>query len=160
MQITYYKNGEFKIRTKSGVIHTADTCKINDFVIPGDGEYEVSGIRAQCISKILFFNAENYSIAYLDKRKKPLSDQELEKIEGVDILFIPVGGGEVYDSKEALNIIKETEPKIVIPMHYKDISDFKKLEGVSPETLDELKLKGEISEDQSRRIIILNEKNK
>ena len=36
-----------------------------------------------------------------------------------DILFISIGGGEKsYNSKEAIEIIKELQPKIIIPAHY------------------------------------------
>ena len=36
-----------------------------------------------------------------------------------DILFISIGGGDKsYDSKEAIKIIKELQPKIIIPAHY------------------------------------------
>ena len=36
-----------------------------------------------------------------------------------DILFISIGGGDKsYNSEEAIEIIKELEPKIIIPAHY------------------------------------------
>ena len=36
-----------------------------------------------------------------------------------DILFISIGGGDKsYNSEEAIEIIKELQPKIVIPAHY------------------------------------------
>ena len=36
-----------------------------------------------------------------------------------DILFISIGGGDKsYNSKEAIEIIKELQPKIIIPAHY------------------------------------------
>lgn len=159
MQILYFGEGNFKIQTRHAIITTGEKCKINDFTIPGSGEYEIAGVRAESIDSILVLEADKFIIAYLDKRKKPLDDKELERLENVDILLIPVGGGEVFDPKEALAAIKNIEPKIVISMHYKDISEFSRLEGISPETLDELKIKGELPEEASRRIIILNAKN-
>ena len=36
-----------------------------------------------------------------------------------DILFISIGGGDKsYNSNEAIEIIKELQPKIIIPAHY------------------------------------------
>ena len=36
-----------------------------------------------------------------------------------DILFISIGGGDKsYNSEEAIEIIKELQPKIIIPAHY------------------------------------------
>jgi len=36
----------------------------------------------------------------------------------IDVLFVPVGGYHSLDADEAVEIIKEIEPSIVIPMHY------------------------------------------
>lgn len=48
-----------------------------------------------------------------------LSDDELEKIGAIDVIIIPVGGnGYTLDPVGALHIIKEIEPKMVIPTHY------------------------------------------
>ena len=39
--------------------------------------------------------------------------------EGTDILLVPVGGYYTLDAKQAIEVINQIEPKIVIPMHYK-----------------------------------------
>ena len=40
-----------------------------------------------------------------------------------DILFISIGGGDKsYNSEEAIKIIKELQPKIIIPAHYLPIN--------------------------------------
>jgi L-ascorbate metabolism protein UlaG (beta-lactamase superfamily) len=50
-----------------------------------------------------------------------INDTLLEKIGVIDVLFIPVGGsGYTLDPIGALKIIKEIEPKIVIPTNYAD----------------------------------------
>jgi L-ascorbate metabolism protein UlaG (beta-lactamase superfamily) len=50
-----------------------------------------------------------------------LSDDQLEKIGMIDVLVIPVGGnGYTLDPAGALHLIKEIEPKMVIPTHYAD----------------------------------------
>ena len=48
-----------------------------------------------------------------------LDDKQLEEIGSVDILMIPVGGFFTINAKQAVGIINQIEPKIVIPMHYK-----------------------------------------
>jgi hypothetical protein len=158
MQIEYFGVGEFKIKTQKALIKTSEKCFINDFALPGPGEYEIAGVRVESIDATVIFEVDKFILAHLDKRKKPFTEDELEKIGKVDILFIPVGGENVFTPKEALEAVKLIEPKIVIPMHYKDISEFKRMEGISPEILDDLKLKGELTEDEPRRIIILNAK--
>lgn len=50
-----------------------------------------------------------------------LSEGQLEKVGIVDILFVPVGGnGYTVDPVGALKLIKEIEPKLVVPTHYDD----------------------------------------
>lgn len=54
-----------------------------------------------------------------------LSDDDLEKLGIVDVMFVPVGGhGYTMDGVGALQLIKQVEPKIVVPTHYAD-SDLK-----------------------------------
>lgn len=47
------------------------------------------------------------------------SKEVLEKLKGVDILLIPVGGNYTIDADEAMQIIDEISPNIIIPMHFK-----------------------------------------
>ena len=103
------------------------------FIIDGPGEYEVKEIFVQGIpsfhddvngkekgqNTIYVFEAEDMRFCHLgDLGQKQLTDEQLEKIDGVDILMIPVGGGYTIDSSAAQKIIGQIEPKIVIPMHY------------------------------------------
>jgi L-ascorbate metabolism protein UlaG (beta-lactamase superfamily) len=48
-----------------------------------------------------------------------LTDAELEAIGIVDVMFVPVGGsGYTLDAAGALQLIKQVEPKLVVPTHY------------------------------------------
>jgi L-ascorbate metabolism protein UlaG (beta-lactamase superfamily) len=48
-----------------------------------------------------------------------LTDEQLETIGMVDVMCVPVGGnGYTLDPVGALKIIKQIEPKIIIPTHY------------------------------------------
>ena len=50
-----------------------------------------------------------------------ISDEQYERIGVVDILIIPVGGnGYTLDAKDAAVIVKNIEPKVVIPVSYSD----------------------------------------
>jgi len=70
-----------------------------------------------------------------------LSDDELEAIGIVDVMFVPVGGnGYTLDATGALQVIKAVEPKIVIPTHYNDKS--LKFEVPQAELEDALKTMG------------------
>ena len=103
------------------------------FVISGPGEYEVKGVFVQGIpsyhdeedgkkrgqNTIYVFEAEDMRFCHLgDLGQKQLTDEQLEEIDSVDVLMIPVGGEYTIDSSRASKIISQIEPKIVIPMHY------------------------------------------
>lgn len=155
MNITFFGNGKFELKTKTGTITTGEVTKINDYVIPGSGEYEVAEIQTEVIDEITSIHAEELNIVYLDNRKKILSDKEVERVNGADILFVPVGGGPVFDPKQALEAINQIEPKIVIPMHFEDAGEFIKIVGGTPETLETLKITKSQINDEQKKVVIL-----
>jgi L-ascorbate metabolism protein UlaG (beta-lactamase superfamily) len=137
------------------------------------GEYEVSDISIQGIAARAHMDEEGKHTATIFKVVAgdvrlvatghiypELSDQQLESIGLVDVLAIPVGGsGYTLDPVGALTVIKEIEPKLVIPTHYADKAvkyevpqvdldhALKELAMEPKETVAKLKLKsGELSD--------------
>ena len=108
--------------------------KGDPLLIEGPGEYEVKGVFIQGIpsfhddkegkekglNTIYVIEVEDMRFCHLgDLGQKQLTDEQLEKIDRVDVLMIPVGGeGYTIDSPSAQKIISQIDPKIVIPMHY------------------------------------------
>ena len=101
------------------------------FVICGPGEYETRGIFIRGLgykqknkdrSKQTAYRLEleNITLAHLGYLNEQLPDNKLDIIEGVDVLFVPVGGKDVLAAEQAVKVINQIEPRIVIPMHYKD----------------------------------------
>ena len=117
------------------------------FIIKGPGEYEIKEVFIQGIpsfhddqegkergrNTIYVLEAEDLRFCHLgDLGQKQLTDEQLEKIDKVDVLMIPVGGeGYTIDSSAAQKIIGQIEPKIVIPMHYALPKNKVKLDEVS-----------------------------
>ncbi len=107
--------------------------KQSPFIVSSPGEYEIKNVFIYGISSfhdknqgaergrnvIYLIKMNEITIAHLGDLGHILSDEQLEKIEKVDILLIPVGGASVINAKEAKQIIGQIEPKIIIPMHYK-----------------------------------------
>lgn len=101
------------------------------FVIRGPGEYEIKGISV--IGVASFHDAEegvargrntmyrieidNIKFAHLGDIGHVLSSAQLDALDGVDVLFVPIGGVYTVDAEKAAQIISDIEPKIVIPMH-------------------------------------------
>lgn len=103
------------------------------FVVEGPGEIEKDGIFIEGIisyhdnrlgqergyNTIYKIKTEDLTLCHLgDLGEKTLKDNTLERLSDIDILFIPVGGTYTINAEEAISIINQIEPKIVIPMHY------------------------------------------
>ncbi len=97
------------------------------FVITIPGEYEVRGVFVYATaaplksdekkSHMIFrIEHEGIVIAHLGAIDRPLTDGELQSLNNVDILMIPVGGGRVLSAKDAAEVIGQIEPRVVIPM--------------------------------------------
>lgn len=95
-------------------------------IIDAPGEYErqgvfVYGLRLASDPERIHFlvEAEELSLGHLANLNKKLDNGELARLEGVDILFVPVGGKTVLDAEAAAELISQVEPRIVIPIQYK-----------------------------------------
>ena len=148
------------------------------FIIQSAGEYEVSEVSVTGIASKLHFDESKtsiiysihvggFSIAIIGHTVGDLSDQQLEKLGVVDILVIPVGGnGYTIDTVAAIKLIKEIEPKIVIPTHYQDakisyeveqapLEEFLKSYGVTDtEAIEVLKLKDSTLPDKTQVVVL------
>ncbi|MDP3093914.1 MAG: MBL fold metallo-hydrolase [bacterium] len=115
------------------------------FLIDGPGEYEIKGVYVQGVPAfhdknfgkdrgrvtIYSFESEGMRVCHLgDFGQKELFPEQIEDIGEVDVLLIPVGGVYTIGAQEALKVISQIEPKIVIPMHYSLPKLKVKLEGV------------------------------
>ena len=139
--------------------------KDQKILISGAGEYEVSGVSIKGVSIPRYKDAERAVTAYklelngtrvaiLGHVSDTLDEVQLESIGVIDVLALPVGGNSyTLDSHAAAKIVNQIDPKIVIPMHYKDsavkyevdqddLSSFlKDLGAQEHEVVDKLKIK-------------------
>ena len=152
------------------------------FIIEGPGEYDIKGSFIQGISgyhdntqgsqrgsiTIYTIEAEGMRICHLsDLGQKELSSSQLDKIGDIDILMIPIGGIYTIDAADAVKIMAQIEPRVIIPMHYKipklkikldDIDKFLKNLGIKkPESLPKLSIKKKDISTEEAKIIILQE---
>jgi len=150
------------------------------FLISGPGEYEIKGVYIQGIPAckddkggkklsqniIYTIEAEEMRLCHLgDLGQKELTPEQLEKIGEVDILMIPVGGVYTISAKDALRIMSQIEPKIIIPMHYQIPKLKFKLDGLdkflkilnikSIEPLLKLSIKKKDLSEEEAKIIVL-----
>src|SRR3989338_1438362 len=77
---------------------------------------EVKGVHVA--NNLFRIECEGMHIAHLGSLDRALSDKELQELENIDILMVPVGGGRVLTPKLAAEVIAQVEPRVVIPMTY------------------------------------------
>ncbi len=104
-------------------------------VIDGPGEYEISDMAIKGIATKRHIDSESdrdlstiYRLVIGDIRMiivgnivPTLSDDLLESIGVVDVVVLPVGGGGyTLDSTSATAMIRQLEPRMVVPVHFAD----------------------------------------
>lgn len=144
------------------------------FVINGPGEYEIRGVfikgfasgsnygKEKRINTIYSVTLEGMNICFLGA----ISDTELPKdadeaIDGVDILFVPIGGDGVLDPAKAYKLAVSMEPKIIIPVNYGDVGGkdslkvFLKEAGENPKPESKLTLKKKDLDGKDADVMVL-----
>ena len=113
-------------------------------LVTGPGEYEISGVLIIGVASfhdgvsgqkrgkntIYLMEVDGVSICHLGDLGHSLSDDETEEIGNVDVLLLPVGGVSTIGAAEAAEVIRQLEPKAVIPMHYQTPDIKRELEPV------------------------------
>jgi L-ascorbate metabolism protein UlaG (beta-lactamase superfamily) len=102
------------------------------FGITGPGEYEIKGVTVKGLrtfhdslsgkkyglNTVYNFVFDKINICHLgDFGEKELRPELQESLGEVDILFVPINGA-IIAAEQAVKIINQIEPKVVIPMHY------------------------------------------
>lgn len=102
------------------------------FVISGPGEYEVKGVfikgfasksnygGKERINTVYSVALEGMNLFFLGAIGEPDVKEAKEAIDGIDVLFVPIGGDGVLEPSAAYKFAVSLEPKIIIPMHYGD----------------------------------------
>lgn len=96
----------------------------------GAGEYnlkdvDISGFQLEkestdsFLKTIYVVNFEGIKLCFLGHLSESLDPDIEQYLENIDILFVPAGGDPFIDQKAVFKIIKQIEPKIVIPSFFK-----------------------------------------
>jgi len=102
-------------------------------LVTGPGEYEINGVlitgiatfhdreRGQTKGKntVYLMEVDEVSVCHLGDLGHVLTAEQVEEIDDVDVLLLPVGGVSTINASMAAEVVRQVEPKAVIPMHYK-----------------------------------------
>jgi len=151
--------------------------KDNSFLINGPGEYEVNKVflygvpikkDGQTKSVVYQITMDEIRYGVLGQLKSIPSGEELDRLDGVDVLFIPIGGKDTLSAEKAVELINSIEPQIVIPCCYNipgvndeldSLERFLKEIGIKvSETLPKLSIKKKdlLSQGETRIVVLEN----
>jgi L-ascorbate metabolism protein UlaG (beta-lactamase superfamily) len=102
-------------------------------IVQGPGEYEISGVliigiatfhdaeggRKRGKNTVYLMEVDGISVCHLGDLGQVLTSEQVGEIGDVDVLLLPVGGVSTIDAAMAAEVIRQLEPKAVVPMHYK-----------------------------------------
>jgi len=153
-------------------------------IIREPGEYEYGGSEIIGISTfhnsqkgnirgkntIFLFYLENLCICHLGDIGHLLSDAEMENLNQVDVLLIPVGGKYTVDAKKAVELINQIDPKIIVPMHFRieglapsiqidGVEAFLKELGSENNPLDFLRVSKDLLPAEEKKIVVLKKRD-
>src|SRR4030081_487013 len=99
-------------------------------VITGPGEYEVKGVRVQGVAayhddekgarlgRVTMYSItlDELVVAHLGDLGHGLSEAQQDQLGTIDVLLLPVGGGNSLSATAAAAVANQLEPRVVVPM--------------------------------------------
>jgi len=102
------------------------------YEIRGPGEYEVAGVAVIGLptyhdaekgatrgrNTVYLIEIDDVRVCHLGDLGHGLDDAEAETLSSADVLLVPVGGHSVINAAQAAAVVRQLEPRYVVPMHY------------------------------------------
>ncbi len=134
------------------------------FVISKPGEYEVSGLMIQkgIDSQFYSIDSDLIRVVYIGSGSANLDIKSFKDIGDVDVLLLPIGGGEMFPDYDLLEkIISEVDPIKLVPFAYggdlKSLEDFIKHFGYIYTQESMLKLDSAPEQEERKMdVVVLN----
>ncbi len=100
--------------------------------IDGPGEYEIGGVMITGVATYrdkqkgqvhgkntaYLFALDELSVCHLGGLGHKLTAEQIEALQDADVVLVPIGGQGTIEAVEAVEVVSQLEPKIVVPMHY------------------------------------------
>lgn len=100
-------------------------------ILPGPGEYEVGGVFIRGLrtplqpaageggrNTVFVVELEGLTFCHLGDLGGALSARQVEAIGPVDVLMAPAGGRCTLSPAEVREVVRQLEPRLLLPMHY------------------------------------------
>ncbi len=88
----------------------------------GPGEFEIGGVRilglAAGETTVMRVAVDDVRVVAAGRLRRQLTEDEIDSLGHVDVLVIPVGGGDALGAIEAAKLVNAVEPSIVVPARF------------------------------------------
>ena len=152
------------------------------YEIRGPGEYEVAGVSVIGVATyhdaqkgaqegrntVYLIEIDDVRVCHLGDLGHRLDDAEAEAVASPDVLLVPVGGHSTLSAAQAAEVVRQLEPRYVVPMHYAisglklqldPIDRFLKEMGVtSPEPQPKLSVQKSSVTEYETKVVVLEPK--
>ena len=102
------------------------------YEIRGPGEYEIAGVSVVGIptyhdpekgakhgrNTVYVIEIDDVRVCHLGDLGHKLDDTAAEAAGSPDVLLVPVGGHSAINGAQAAEVVRQLEPRYVVPMHY------------------------------------------
>ena len=102
------------------------------FEIRGPGEYEIAGVDVigfptfhdgekgaqRGRNTVYLIEIDDVRVCHLGDLGHALDDADAEIVASADVLLVPVGGRTAISAAQAAEVVRQLEPRYVVPMHY------------------------------------------
>ncbi|MDQ2959976.1 MAG: MBL fold metallo-hydrolase [Candidatus Dormibacteraeota bacterium] len=142
--------------------------------VAGPGEFEVRGVTVHGIDAgeghtLMRIEIDDVVVVSLGRFDRQLTEDEVDALGHVDVLVVPVGGGDALAPQAASKLVNAVEPAIVVPVRYRNaaspgsgelepVDAFAKEMGLAEGTFQsqpKLNLNGAMSSADDSRVVIL-----
>lgn len=139
--------------------------------VAGPGEYELRGVAvfgmaATSEMTLMRVEVDDVRVLAVGTLSRQLTEDEIDALGHVDVLAVPVGGGDALGATEATRLVNALEPAIVVPVRYAvpglpgefdTVDKFAKemglAEGWTPQP--KLNLTGSLGSSEETRVVVL-----
>jgi L-ascorbate metabolism protein UlaG (beta-lactamase superfamily) len=138
--------------------------------VSGEGEYEIRGVTIRGITAapvtLMRVEVDDVCVLAVGRLHRQLTEDEVDAIGHVDVLALPVGGGDALGATEATKVVNALEPGIVVPVRYRvpgipgeyeEVERFVKEMGLAEGWMPQAKLNitGAMGATEETRVVVL-----
>jgi len=90
--------------------------------VAGPGEFEIAGVAILGLpagdTTVMRVTVDDIRVVAAGRLRRQLTEDEIDGLGHVDVLVVPVGGGDALGAIDAAKLVNALEPSIVVPARY------------------------------------------